>query len=267
MERCLRFMQTLITLCARGGSTGIPGKNIRPLMGVPLLVYSIRQAQDFARVSGADIALSTDSPLILEIAAQAGLHTEYRRPAELATESAGKIDTMRHVLAYEEGRRGITYDLLLDLDVTCPLRTKEDLASGFAALERVPEALNVFSVSPARRNPYFNMLERLPSGYAAVCKEPDQPIFARQDAPQTFEMNAAFYLFRRAFFDAGCKSSITDRSLMKETPHMCFDIDTPTDFAFLEFLLQEKRLDFPLWMFSTVEEAPLTTAQQWARIA
>lgn len=255
MERCVcslffQCMQTLITICARGGSTGMTGKNIHPLLGVPLLVHSIRQAQDYARLIDADIALSTDSPLILGIAAEAGLRTDYKRPAELATDSAGKIDTMRHVLAYEEGRRGCMYDFLLDLDVTSPLRTKQDIESAFAALEAAPEALNIFSVSVSRRNPYFNMLERLPSGYAAVCKQPDNTVYARQDAPPAFEMNAACYLFRRAFFEEGCRSSVSDKSLMLETPHICFDIDTPQDFAFMEFLLQEDRLDFPLWMMN-----------------
>ncbi len=249
VERCTGRMNTLITICARGGSSGLPGKNIRPLLGQPLLVYSIRQAQDFARSTGADIALSTDSPLILAIAEEAGLKTEYKRPAELATDSSGKIDVMRHVLSYEEGRRGHTYDFLLDLDVTCPLRTKADLDAGYEALIRTPDALNIFSVSSARRNPYFNMLETMPSGFAAVCKKPNTAVFARQDAPQTYEMNAAYYLFRRAFFEEGCRSSITEKSLMQQIPHMCFDVDTQIDFSFLEYLIESKQVDFPLWMF------------------
>jgi len=239
-------MNILITICARGGSKGIPGKNTKMLSGKPLLAYTIAQAQRFAESRGTDIALSTDDPDMRAVAATYGLHTEYLRPPELATDSAGKEAAMRYVLQYEEERRGKTYDMLLDLDVTSPLRTQEDLEAGLSILEAHPQALNLYSVNPAHRNPYFNMVEQGADGYYHLCKKPTTPILSRQVAPKVYDLNASFYFFRRTFFDAGWKTPFSDRALIYAMPHICFDLDTPEDFLFLEYLMEKQLLGFAL---------------------
>ncbi len=239
-------MSLLITLCARGGSKGIPGKNIRPVNGIPLIAYSIRHAQTFAGLMHADIALSTDSAEIRSVAAEYGLENEYVRPAELATDNAGKIPVLRHLLLHEEQRRGARYDYLLDLDITAPLRTIEDLKNGFAKLERDPRALNVFSVSRAHRSPYFNMVEEGADGYVHLVKEAAQTVLSRQRAPRVYDMNASFYVYRRAFFDTDRAGAVSEQSLLYEMPHLCFDLDSPDDFAYLEYLLTQKKLGFVL---------------------
>lgn len=240
-------MRILVTICARGGSKGIPGKNIKELAGKPLIGYSIDVARQFkAGIGDVDIVLSTDSDRIIEVAAECGLRTEYKRPDSLAGDNAGKIDAIRDVLSFYESKNNMRYDYVLDLDVTSPLRNLTDLKNAFEALENDGEAVNLFSVSPSGRNPYFNMVERKENGYYAQIKQLDSSVFTRQSAPAVYDLNASFYFYRRSFFERGYKGAITDKSLIYQVPHICFDLDHPIDFEFISYLLENKKLDFSL---------------------
>lgn len=237
-------MNLLITLCARGGSKGIPGKNIRPLNGKPLIGYSIETAQHFGKPLNADIALSTDDELIRKAASPFGVNSTYQRPPHLATDTAGKIETIEDLVLHEEKTRSKKYDYILDLDVTSPLRTVEDLQEAFRIISSDPQALNLFSVNPAARNPYFNMVEQQPNGYYGLIKTGN--FVTRQSAPPVYDMNASFYFYRRTFFEQGLRKTITERSLIYVMPHMCFDLDHPVDFDFMSFLLENNKLGFTL---------------------
>jgi len=239
-------MSTLVTICARGGSKGIPGKNIRLLNGIPLIGYSIRHAQAFAAKTGADIALSTDDDQIRVVAESFGLSSEYRRPPELATDAAGKVPAIRHLLQHEEQRTGKSYDTLLDLDATSPMRTLGDLESGLQILLDEPHAINLYSVNNARRNPYFNMVEQEKDGYYHLSKKPQNSVLSRQTAPSVYELNASFYFYRRQFFREPWITAYSDRALIYLMPHLCFDLDEPADFDYLEYLVRERRLGFDL---------------------
>jgi len=239
-------MNTLITICARGGSKGIPGKNIKLLNGLPLIGYSIRTGQQFAKKYAADFALSTDNEEIKKVAAQMGLHTDYTRPDKFATDTAGKISVIKDLLNFKESERSFSYDYIIDMDVTSPLRTVQDLACAFELLTKDPEAINIFSVSPAVRNPYFNMVEQKDNGYYNVVKKPEILIKSRQAAPQVFDMNASFYIYKRKFFSDDNEVTISDRSLVYEVPHVCFDLDEPHDFNIMEILIREDLLDFEI---------------------
>lgn len=240
-------MRILITICARGGSKGIPGKNIKMLAGKPLIGYSIEVARQFqAQFEQADIALSTDSEAIIGVAAECGLRSEYRRPDSLAGDSVGKIDAIRDVVAYYEQRNQVRYDYVLDLDVTSPLRNLEDLRNAFEILQKDEQAVNLFSVSPAGRSPYFNMVEQKANGYYAQVKQPESSVFTRQSAPVVYDLNASFYFYRSSFFEQGYKGAITDKSLIYLVPHICFDLDHPIDFEFISWLLENNKLDFSL---------------------
>ena len=238
-------MNLLITICARGGSKGIPGKNIRTLNDKPLIAYSIDIANTFAKKHNADMALSTDSIDIKSMAAEYGLVTEYTRPEFLSGDSAGKIDTIADIKSYSEKVNGKKYDYVLDLDVTSPLRTLQDLEDAWEALKTNPAALNIFSVNPANRNPYFNMVESSGNGFFGLVKK-SQNIKSRQSAPLVYDMNASFYFYRSSFFDEGWKISITDRSLIYVMPHICFDLDHPHDFVIMEIMLKEKLMGFSI---------------------
>lgn len=239
-------MTILITICARGGSKGIPGKNIKDIAGLPLIVYSIKTAQKFSEYFNCHISLSTDSGQIKEVAAKYGLTTNYTRPDELSSDTAGKVDVLHHLLNYEETNRNVKYDYLLDLDVTSPLRNVEDLKNAFQIISSDLNAINLFSVNYAYKSPYFNMVELQKNGYYNLIKKLDSPINTRQSAPKVYDLNASFYFYKRVFFEKQFKSVMTEKSLIYIMPHICFDIDEKIDFEFLNYLITNNKLDFEL---------------------
>ena len=238
-------MNLLITICARGGSKGIPGKNIKPLNGKPLIHYTFKIAKEFAKLYDADFQVSTDSIEILDCLEELGYQTSYLRPFELATDTSGKVPVIYNALIFAEKLNGKVYDYILDLDVTSPLRTLEDLSNALEKLISVHDAINIFSVSPATRNPYFNMVEEEGNGFVKVVKD-SKGFKTRQEAPAVYDMNASFYIFKKAFFDDGYEKSTTPNSLAYVMNHICFDLDHPLDFTFMEFLLESNKLDFKI---------------------
>lgn len=240
-------MNILITICARGGSKGIPGKNIKVLAGKPLIGYSIDVAKAFAaKYEGADIALSTDSEEIIRVAAECGLVSDYKRPDYLANDTCGKIDAIKDIVLHQEQTKGKKYDYVLDLDCTSPLRTLQDIEEAFAIINTDANAVNLFSVSEPARSPYFNQVEQKENGYYAQVKQPEDLVLTRQSAPKVYDLNASFYFYKREFFDLGYKGAITDRSLVYLVNHICFDLDHPIDFEIISFLIENKKLDFML---------------------
>jgi CMP-N-acetylneuraminic acid synthetase len=236
----------LITICARGGSKGIPGKNTKLLNGKPLIEYTLQVADAFRFVySNTVIVLSTDSQYIKSVVRNSSIkniETDYERPELLATDNAGKLDTIIHVKEYVEQTFNVNFDYLLDLDVTSPLRTVEDLHEALNILKTNSEALNIFSVSPANRNPYFNMVEEAENGFYKLCKE--GLFLTRQSAPKVYDLNASFYIYSALFFQQSVKKVINDKTLVYPVEHLCFDLDHPIDFEFLSFLLEKNKLDF-----------------------
>jgi CMP-N,N'-diacetyllegionaminic acid synthase len=236
----------LITICARGGSKGIPKKNIKNINGIPLIEYSIRLANKYNIKWNAKVALSTDDIEIKRVAENLGLITNYIRPDYLATDNAGKIDSINDLILYEESLINYKFDFILDLDVTSPLRNLTDLENSFQVILN-SKANSLFSVNTASRNPYFNMVEEKPNGFFNLVKvDSDGTFMTRQSAPKVFELNASFYWYRRIFFDNTYKSPITNESLIYLVPHICFDLDHPIDFDFMEYLIKNEKLDFNL---------------------
>jgi CMP-N-acetylneuraminic acid synthetase len=238
-------MKVLVTICVRGGSKGIPGKNIKPINGKPLIAYSLIVATELSNKYDLDIFISTDSDEIKNVVSSLGLpnvNVDYSRPDFLASDTAGKLDAISDVYQYAEKRNNKIYDFVIDLDVTSPLRTAQDLSDSIELLFNNNEALNLFSVSPANRNPYFNMVEEKGDGFFELCKKGQ--FLTRQSAPRVFDMNASFYVFKKEFFGENHKTVITDKSLIYEVPHLCFDLDHQIDFEFMSFLLENRKLDF-----------------------
>jgi CMP-N,N'-diacetyllegionaminic acid synthase len=235
-------MNILITICARGGSKGIPGKNIKLLNGKPLIEYTINSAKYFSKRHNSTIAISTDDEKILRVCNSFGLHTNYKRPIGLSTDTAGKIDTINDILIFEENEKNIKYDYILDLDVTSPLRTQLDLIEAFEKLQNDKYALNIFSVNIANKNPYFNMVEKKADGYFELSKKGEY--LTRQSADPVFELNASFYFYRREFFSNEIKKVVNEKSLIHLMNHICFDLDHLIDFEFMNFLLENNKIDF-----------------------
>ena len=137
-------MEILITICARGGSKGIPGKNIKDINEKPLIYYTLKTANAFKQKqnSNIDIVLSTDSHQIKEIVENQGLYieTDYTRPEALATDTAGKLGVIVDVKNFMEQKHHKKYDYVLDMDVTAPLRNVDDLEKALALLDQNTEA-------------------------------------------------------------------------------------------------------------------------------
>lgn len=239
-------MNILITICARGGSKGIPEKNIKVINSTPLIYYTLKIAEIFKKESknNVEIILSTDSQKIKKTVEKLNfdLDLSYNRPSILALDTSGKIDAIRDVKQFAENKNKVIYDYVLDLDVTSPLRTLQDLNIAFENLQNNKSAYNLFSVNNANRNPYFNIVEEKEDGFFKLSK--DGFFLSRQSAPKVYDMNASFYFYRKSFFEKGFKSAVTDKSLIFKMNHICFDLDHPIDFDFMEYLLKENKLDF-----------------------
>jgi CMP-N,N'-diacetyllegionaminic acid synthase len=223
-------------------------KNIKPLANKALIQYSIETAKAFANKINLEctLALSTDDDAILEVAQKLGLKTEYKRPEALASDTAGKVETIAHLLEYEESKINQKYDYVLDLDVSSPLRTVNDLIEAFELIENDKAAYNLFSVSKANRNPYFNMVEQGQDGYYKLIKPLKGDVLSRQKAPLVYDLNASFYFYKRVFFELGFKSVLTAKAMIYEMKHICFDIDHQIDFEMMDFLISNSKLDFEL---------------------
>ena len=156
-------MKSLYLIPARGGSKGIPHKNIKQLGGIPLICHTINAARAVAADS--DICLSTDDPKIAETAREVGLDVPFMRPAELAGDHSGSYEVMLHALDFYKAR-GVDYDVLVLLQPTSPLRTADDIRRAMALY--TPDIDMVVTVKPAATNPYCNCYETDADGYLHI---------------------------------------------------------------------------------------------------
>jgi CMP-N,N'-diacetyllegionaminic acid synthase len=227
-------MSRLCTICARGGSKGVKGKNFRPLHGKPLIAHSIEQA----RTSGLfdAIAVSSDADIILNIAREWGADYLVKRPGELATDHAAKLPVIRHCAAEVERERGGSFDTFVDLDATSPLRSVEDIKSAVALLEE-SGAGNVITAMPSRRSPYFNLVELNADGFVSLSKPLKNSIVRRQDAPRCYDMNASIYVWKRQVLFVSDTIFNADTRLYVMPEERSIDIDSELDFRFVEFLM------------------------------
>ena len=190
----------LITICGRAGSKGVKNKNIRDFLGKPLVLYTIELAKAFKEKYteyDIDIAVNSDSEKLLEIAEKGGCSLVDRKD-ENATDSAAKVPVIIDTVDKMENKTKKSYCYVMDLDITSPLRTMEDIENGFKKIQT--DLFDcVFSVVPARRNPYFNMIEEK-EGKAKKVLESD--FVSRQQAPAVYDMNASIYFYRRESLEA-----------------------------------------------------------------
>lgn len=231
-------MKRICTICGRGGSKGLPGKNLRDLAGKPLVAHSVLQAQE-AGIFDA-IAISSDSDDILAAARDWGAEHLIKRPDEMAHDTASKLPAIRHCVEEVERATGNRFDTIVDIDVTSPLRTAADIVGAVDLMER-NGVTNVITGAPARKNPYFNMVQQLPDGHVDLCIRPDGGrLDRRQDCPPVFDMNAAVYVWRRdAFFDH-MDVFYADTLLYEMPEERSHDIDTPLDFEFVSLLMERQ---------------------------
>jgi CMP-N,N'-diacetyllegionaminic acid synthase len=229
--------RTLCTIGARGGSKGVKNKNIRPMLGKPLIAWTIAQARESGLFD--HVVLTSDSEEIMRVAEEHGADVFFRRPDELATDSAPKIPVIRHALVQSEAHFGKRYDIHVDLDATSPLRSVQDLKDALAQFERDGNDI-LITAMPARRSPYFNLVEQAPDGSVGLAKKLERPIARRQDSPKCFDMNASFYVWKRDVLLAS-DTLFTPRTGLYVMPEeRSVDIDSELDWRIVEMLMADR---------------------------
>lgn len=227
-------MKYIALICARGGSKGLPGKNIKLLDGVPLIGWSINTAKQISRVSR--IVVSTDSDEIADIALQYGAEVPFMRPEELAQDNSPEWLVWRHAIDYLESHDNENIDAIIVLPVTAPLRSVDDVNSCIDMFEKF-DTDSVITVSEASRSPYFNMVVNN-NGYSSLVNQPKSQVARRQDAPEVFDMTTVAYVVDANFvknhngiFEGKVKSVVVPKQ-------RAVDIDDLMDFRMAELILE-----------------------------
>ena len=234
-------MNILFTLCGRAGSKGVKGKNARDFLDIPLVWYSMANIVIYKERYGAhdniNVVLNTDSEDLIKLVQQvADLDvTIQRRDASLGGDKVPKVAVILDCLKRSEDLFKVSYDMVVDLDITSPLRTVQDIKNAVDKKASRNEVDVVYSVAPSRRNPYFNMVKE-ENGF--FCKAIPSNFTTRQEAPVFYDMNASIYAYspdalrnkeQSTFFNSNC-----DAIVMADTGIL--DIDSEEDYELMQVI-------------------------------
>ncbi len=225
----------LFVIPARGGSKGIPHKNIKPFAGQPLIAYSLEAAR--ALTDDAHIILSTDDERIAEVAKGLGYDTAYRRPAELATDTAGSREVILDAMDYADAM-GVEYDKVVLLQPTSPLRTIADIVKAIEAYDDTPGCDMAVTVTEAACNPYYDCFETDADGVLHVSKG-DGTLTRRQDAPKAWQYNGAVYVMRPESVRRYALGAMPRRIAVEMPRSRSVDLDTPLDWTIAEMIYND----------------------------
>lgn len=227
-------MRPLVIIPARGGSKGIPHKNIKPLGGKPLICYAIDTARKFT--TDENICVSTDDDDIIKVVEDYGLKVPFKRPDYLATDNAGTNGVLLHALDFYE-QKGNKYDVVVLLQATSPFRRAEDVIE---AVKLYDDSVDmVTSVMPAKCNPYYDCFEDDSEGFLKISKG-DGTIERRQDAPHVWQLNGAVYVINPRQLKAKGLAGMTNiRKYVMDELHS-LDLDNILDWKIAELMLNDK---------------------------
>lgn len=230
-------MKPLVVIPARGGSKGIPHKNIKPLGGKPLICYAIDTARKFT--SDENICVSTDDDAIIKVVEDYGLKVPFKRPDYLATDNACTNGVLLHALDFYE-QKGNQYDVVVLLQATSPFRRAEDVIE---AVKLYDDSIDmVTSVMPAKCNPYYDGFEDNDEGLLTISKG-DGTIERRQDAPKVWQQNGAVYVINPMQLKAKGLAGMTKiRKYVMDELHSV-DLDDMLDWKIAEIMLEEKLVE------------------------
>ena len=223
-------MKILVVIPARGGSKGIPHKNIKPLAGKPLIHYTIDVARQI--VADEDICVSTDDSEIIQCVEDYGLKVPFVRPEELATDTAGTYEVLLHALNFYE-QQGNQYDVVLLLQNTSPFRTAKQVKEALALYQSDIDM--VVSVKECSANPYYCVFEENQEGYLNICKG-DGNITRRQDAPKVYEYNGAIYAINPQSLKQMPLNKFSRRIKYVMDEQSSLDLDTMNDWRMAELI-------------------------------
>ncbi|MFY0604288.1 MAG: acylneuraminate cytidylyltransferase family protein [Flavobacteriaceae bacterium] len=225
------------TICMRGGSKGVEGKNYKSLLGKPLLSYTLECAKASSLLD--DIVVSSDSNLILNLSSEyIGKEKLFKRKSALATYQASKWEVFKDLVLEYEKKNHIKITHLVDLDVTVPRRLPEHIDNSIKLSTKTKTDVVITGYEP-ERNPYFNMMVEKNDGTSEIVKKSQTPIVNRQDAPKVYSLSPAVYVItREALFKYNHWSNAICR-IYPISRDLAVDIDTELDFKFVEFLMNE----------------------------
>lgn len=229
-------MSNLCTICMRGGSKGLPGKNLKKLAGKPLLSYTIKQALDSNLFD--KVIVSTDSEIIANESLKYGAEAWFLRSSDLASDNSAKLPAIRDALVRAELYFKKNFNYIVDLDSTSPLRNTSDIVNAFNLFKK-EKSDNLFSVNVSKKNPYFNIVEKNKNEINIV-KKLDNSIKRRQDAPITYDMNASIYIWKRNALMSSNNLFTKKTSLYIMPEERSVDIDSQLDWDIVEFLIRKK---------------------------
>lgn len=226
-------MRSLVIIPARGGSKGIPRKNIKLLGGKPLICHTIDVARQIA--PDPDICVTTDDSEIIDVVENYGMKVPFVRPENLATDTMGTYEVLLHALEFYESR-GECFDNIILLQCTSPFRRTEDVKDALMLYNSGIDM--VVSVKETSANPYYNCFEEDENGWLKICKGDGQYI-RRQDVPQTWEYNGAVYVINPESLKRTPMSKF-ERIVKYVMDDMhSLDLDTILDWKMAELMIKE----------------------------
>lgn len=232
-------MNILFTICGRAGSKGIKNKNIKDFCGYPLPFYTVSAIDLYKKKNpniNCDVVLNTDSKDLINIFSE-NLNVKVdviERKEELGLDNTPKIAVISNCLEVMKKRKDDNYDMVVDLDITSPLRTVDDVNN---LIEKKIESNVdvVFSVTNSRRNPYFNMVKKGDNGYERVITS---NFNARQEAPEIFDVNASVYAYSPKFLESG-KGIFDGRcDIIKMMDTAVLDLDHENDLELMQLIAE-----------------------------
>ena len=234
-------MKILFTICGRAGSKGFKNKNLKRLNGIPLVYYTlsaIRLYIDEHPENNVVVALNTDSKELQELVASQDIIGDViyiERKEELAGDTVAKVNVIKDT--YMQCKGDGDFDVVVDLDITSPMRRLRDVEAAIKNLVSDHNCDLVYSVVPARRSPYFNMVEKKDDYYRKICSS---TFTARQQAPTAYELNASIYAYSPSFLADTIDRTILDYNcdIVVMPDYLVLDIDSEEDFKMMEMLLE-----------------------------
>ena len=227
-------MKTIAFIFARGGSKGLPGKNVKLLNGTPLIAYSINIAKAMKEID--EVIVSTDDEVIAKVAKEHGASVPFLRPESLAKDESDEFLAWKHAVGWVLENKG-NFDVFISLPATSPLRNSDDVRKCLATLTDSVDM--VLTCKDADRNPYFNMVKQGQEGFVELVNA-EEKIFRRQDAPEVYDLTTVAYVCRPSFIlqnnhvlDGKTKTVFIPKD-------RAVDIDDKWDFMFAELLMKEK---------------------------
>lgn len=230
-------MSTIAFIFARGGSKGLPGKNIKIFSGKPLIAWSIEQARLVKSIDR--VIVSTDCNQIAKVAKEFGAEVPFLRPKEISKDNSPEWKAWRHALSFLQKTEGKMPEIMLSIPTTSPLRRVVDIENCIK-LYKKGDADVVITTTEAHRSPFFNMVKEIDRDYVDLVIMPKEKIYRRQDAPVVYDMTTVAYVMNPQFIMHN-ESIFEGRVKAVEVPKdTSIDIDNLFDFKMAEFFLNNK---------------------------